>query len=142
MNKLILLSIVLTSFSTLACPNIGGSYSCTRKDSLGTVQNFSMAIRQSGINIQYSTDGSPYKGFPADGVTRDYETMGQVLNLTVYCVNNAVISELEGDVSMSGLEYMMTSRTVIKKDGPILTQEIENSAMDSTLKISVKCEQI
>lgn len=142
MKKLILLTAILASYSALACPNLSGSYSCTQRDNLGGEQSFSMAVKQNGNSFQFSTEGAPFEGYVADGVTTEVDTLGQVLNMTLFCSNNSLVMETEGHVEIPGLEYDMSSKTVMSKKGNVLTQEIETSAMGNTLLTTVSCREI
>lgn len=142
MKKIILLATAFTSLSILSCPDLDGSYQCTQKNSLGEKRSFSMVIKQNGVNLQFSRDGLSFESFKADGVTREYETMGQVLSMTLTCESDAIFLETQGDISMSGLEYTVNSSTIMRKNGPILTQEMETTAMENRLSTSVRCKQI
>jgi hypothetical protein len=142
MKRLILIASILAGFSAAACPNLAGSYNCTQKDDLGKVQNFSLMIIQNGIEFNVSTDGNAGETLIADGVTRDYDTVGQTLDMTLSCSSSSMTMDMSGEVSLGGEEFVMSSNTTMTKSNGVLTQNTVTKALGNTLVTKATCKEI
>jgi hypothetical protein len=139
MKKLLLVCCALVSLSSIACPNLAGSYSCSEVSGYGT-ETYLMDIAQSGNEFTTSTDGAASEILVADGVSRQFSTPEVSGTFIASCTAAAVVVEVNAQVKdPSGNVVHVVQSSNMSKGGSTLMIKANSTAYGQTFTSTTTC---
>lgn len=121
MKKIALITVLLISSTTWACPNFSGNYKCEATYSDGTAESYDMSVSQQG-NVFTTTDSEGSAVIVADGVPRELD-LGFMT--TVSCVGNSIEVVMTGSIpeNNQGPLIIINALTTITPQGSRVVME-------------------